>query len=306
MTFKTMVARLRKGLYIIAAIGLPAAAAAQSVPDVIGPIPANLPPGTDLTHNYPQLSSEPTDNLSSRGYVEEEFFFQGAATSYATPALDDGVVVFTGHPYESRMIVRRPADPSSFNGVVLVEWVNVTSGYNLDLHWQASREYLTRHGYAYVGVSAQRVGVQQAPYGLTEWSPTRRVLPVELVRIDIRKLARAQQLVDLGRMALADQSDAVDAALDQSADLPRFLRLVIVAGSDEKLVAEFLQASLQRRDASREDSDPERRYNVADGEGMARGQRSRSPVPDIAEFAHRAHNTFADLWAHLRRIIEDA
>ena len=143
MTFKTMVAKLRKGLYIIAAIGLPAVAAAQSVPDVIGPIPANLPPGTDLTHNYPQLSSEPTDNLSSRGYVEEEFFFQGAATSYATPALDDGVVVSTGHPYKSRMIVRRPADPSRFNGVVLVEWVNVTSGYNLDLHWQASREELS-------------------------------------------------------------------------------------------------------------------------------------------------------------------
>ena len=129
MTFKTMVARLRKRLYVIAAIGLPAVAAAQSVPDVIGPIPANLPPGTGLTHNYPQLSSEPTDNLSSRGYVEEEFFFQGAATSYATPALADGVVVSTGHPYKSRMIVRRPADPSRFNGVVLVEWVNVTSGW---------------------------------------------------------------------------------------------------------------------------------------------------------------------------------
>jgi hypothetical protein len=173
MMFKTMAATLRKGLCVIAVIGVPPVAAAHSVPDVIGPIPANLPPGTDLTHNYPQLSSEPTDNLSSRGYVEEEFFFQGAATSYATPVLADGVVLSAGHPYKSRMIVRRPADPSKFNGVVLVEWVNVTSGYNLDLHWQASREYLTRHGYTYVGVSAQRVGVQQAPYGLTVWSPTR-------------------------------------------------------------------------------------------------------------------------------------
>src|ERR1700730_10013997 len=173
MTFMTMAATLRRGFYVIAAIGLPAVAAAQSAPDVIGPIPANLPPGTDLTHNYPQLSSEPTDNLSSRGYVEEEFFFQGAATSYATPALADGVVVSTGHPYKSRMIVRRPDDPSRFHRVVSVECVNVTAGYNLDLHWQASGEYLTRHGYAYVGVSAQRVGGQQAPYGLTEWSPTR-------------------------------------------------------------------------------------------------------------------------------------
>jgi hypothetical protein len=173
MMFKTMAATLRKGLYVIAAIGLPALAAAQSVPTITGPIPADLPPGTDLTHSYPQLSSEPTDNLSSRGYVEEEFFFEGAATQYATPALADGVVLSAGNPYKSRMIVRRPADPSRFNGVVLVEWVNVTSGYNLDLHWQASREYLTRHGYAYVGVSAQRVGVQQAPYGLLEWSPNR-------------------------------------------------------------------------------------------------------------------------------------
>jgi Alpha/beta hydrolase domain len=173
MMFETVAATLRKGLYVMAAIALPALAAAQSVPHVIGPIPADLPPGTDLTHSYPQLASEPTDNLSSRGYVEEEFFFQGTATSYATPALADGVALSTGLPYKSRMIVRRPADPSQFNGVVLVEWVNVTSGYNLDLHWQASREYLTRHGYAYVGVSAQRVGVQQAPYGLTEWSPTR-------------------------------------------------------------------------------------------------------------------------------------
>src|SRR5690242_1893494 len=144
MTFETLAAAFRKGLYIIAAIALPAVAAAQGVPDVTGPIPADLPPGTDLTHSYPQLSSEPTDNLSSRGYVEEEFFFQGAATSYATPALADGVVLSAGHPYKSRMIVRRPADPSKFNGVVLVDCVHVTSGYNLDAQWQTSREYLTR------------------------------------------------------------------------------------------------------------------------------------------------------------------
>src|ERR1700732_3327636 len=43
MMFKTMAATLRKGLYVIAAIGLPALAAAQSAPDVIGPIQAALP-----------------------------------------------------------------------------------------------------------------------------------------------------------------------------------------------------------------------------------------------------------------------
>ena len=172
--------RLSKGAFtIVATAALCAALVAPTlaqvpVPHVTGPIPAVGPPGTDLTHNYPQLASEPTFQLSRAGYIEEEFFFEGTATSYSTPSMADGVVVSTGHPYKSRMIVRRPAkNGPKFNGVVLVEWVNVTSGYNLDVHWGLSHEYLTQQGYAYVGVSAQRVGVQQAPYGLTVWSPTR-------------------------------------------------------------------------------------------------------------------------------------
>jgi len=37
----------------------------------------------------------------------------------------------------------------------------------------ASRDYLTREGYAFVAVSAQRVGVHATPYGLIAWSPVR-------------------------------------------------------------------------------------------------------------------------------------
>ncbi|MER5390553.1 alpha/beta hydrolase domain-containing protein [Saccharopolyspora sp. NPDC002686] len=152
--------------------GAPAAAQVPA-PTVTGPIPAAMPPGTDLTHNYPQLAAEPGFDLSRRGYVEEEYFFGGNATRYDTPPMADGVALSTGNPYQTRMIVRRPEDPAKFNGTVIVEWVNVTSGYNLDVHWQESRDYLTREGYAYVGVSAQRVGVQEPPYGLTAWSPDR-------------------------------------------------------------------------------------------------------------------------------------
>jgi hypothetical protein len=39
--------------------------------------------------------------------------------------------------------------------------------------WMSSADLLMREGYAYVGVSAQRVGVQVSPSGLTYWSPTR-------------------------------------------------------------------------------------------------------------------------------------
>ena len=173
--------RARNFAAVLIASALLSSVAAAQVPEVIGPIPAVGPPGTDLTHNYPQLASAPNFDLSSRGYIEEDFFFQGAATQYQVPPIvngrvtstGDATVQSTGNPYKTRMLVRRPANPDNFNGVVLVEWVNVTSGYNLDANWEFSRDYLTRAGYAWVGVSAQRVGVQQPPYGLTAWSPTR-------------------------------------------------------------------------------------------------------------------------------------
>jgi hypothetical protein len=175
VNLKTFVVRSGNRLAALAAMALLSMAAVAQVaaPIVTGPIPALGPPGTDLTHNYPQLASEPTFDLSARGYVEEEYFIQGSATRYQTSASANATVLSTDHPYKTRLLVRRPLDPVKFNGIVIVEWVNVTSGYNLDVHWELSREYLTRNGYAYVGVSAQRVGVQQPPYGLTAWSPTR-------------------------------------------------------------------------------------------------------------------------------------
>ena len=152
------------------------AMASVPVPVVSGPIPANAPPGNP-SHDYPQTATSldlgrPLD-LTSLGYVEEEYFFSGTANVYATPPLATGTIVSSGHPYKSRIIVRRPTSPAKFNGTVLVEWVNVTSGYNNDTLFRGSQDHLVRAGYAYVGVSAQRVGVQVPPGGLTAWSPIR-------------------------------------------------------------------------------------------------------------------------------------
>ncbi|MBO0835821.1 MAG: hypothetical protein J2P28_09910 [Actinobacteria bacterium] len=156
---------------LIAAMAIIAPAIADVTnPIVTGPIAAKAPPG-DPSHDYPQLATQV--DIASQGYVEEEYFFEGTATRYSTPTLATGGVVSTGHPYRTRMIVRRPTSAERFNGIVVVEWVNVTSGYNLDAMWQASYDLLMREGYAYVGVSAQRVGVQQPPSGLTSWSPAR-------------------------------------------------------------------------------------------------------------------------------------
>lgn len=148
----------------------PAALAQVANPTVTGPIKANAPLG-DKSHDYPWFTTQ--HNLAAVGYVEEEYFYEGTASQFDTPAGQDGTLKDSGHKYKTRLIVRRPIDPKKFNGTVLAEWQNVTAGYDLDAHWESTFEQIVRGGYAWVGISAQRVGVQQEPNGLKLYSPTR-------------------------------------------------------------------------------------------------------------------------------------
>lgn len=119
-------------------------------------------------------------NIGDVGYVEEEYFLSGTAGYYApqSPLTADGkwtMAVAGSAPYKTRFLVRRPADPRRFNGTVVVEWANVSFGYDvapLDLTG------LYQDGYIYVSVSAQKVGVSGDPaapqqYGLQQWDPQR-------------------------------------------------------------------------------------------------------------------------------------
>ncbi len=140
-----------------------AAPADANAPVVEGPIPGAVPgdPASPvLGETYPFFST--WLDLAASGYVEEEFYLSGVADAYSTT----GAKLASDVPYRTRLIVRRPVSQAAFNGTVLVEWQNVTAGYDLDALW--NRRHL-REGYAWVGVSAQRVGVDQ----LRGWSPTR-------------------------------------------------------------------------------------------------------------------------------------
>ena len=152
---------------ILLGLGL---SATVSNPVVIGPIPATAPPG-DPSHDYPFFST--TVNLASHGYIEQEFFFEGLASRYNTPELATGSVIDGGHPYRTRLVVRRPVSALMFSGTVVMEWQNVTAGYDFDAGWELSYDNIIRRGYAWIGVSAQRVGVHQQVTGLKEWSPNR-------------------------------------------------------------------------------------------------------------------------------------
>ena len=154
-------------------LSLVALARAASVPNpkVTGPIPANAVPG-DPSHDYPFFST--TVDLASHGYIEEEFFFEGTANRYNTPALATGSVIGSGHPYRTRMVVRRPASSANFNGTVLMEWQHTAFNFDFDALWLSPfHDHLIRRGYAWIGVSALQAGIHAPATGLKAWSPSR-------------------------------------------------------------------------------------------------------------------------------------
>jgi hypothetical protein len=148
------------------------------VPTVSGPIPSAVGSG-GIDHAF--FASDL--DLAARGFVEEEFIYRGRANVYdATVAPGIGArpepsptanVVSTGHPYTTRMVVRRPASPAAFNGTVVVEWLNATSQYDVEALWFRTHEFLMRDGYAWVGITAQSGPVTHPTLGLKAFNPVR-------------------------------------------------------------------------------------------------------------------------------------
>jgi hypothetical protein len=123
----------------------------------------------------------PSSDLARHGYREDEFFIEGLASRFApSPGTELGrdgrwrVQPVEAAPYKTRLIVLRPEDPAAFNGTVVMCWNNVSAGYD-GFRGGDSLEIL-EGGYAYVAVSAQRVGVHglpKNPQGLIAWDGQR-------------------------------------------------------------------------------------------------------------------------------------
>jgi hypothetical protein len=162
--------RLFTSLVTSALVSLaPTAFAAHSVPNpTVTPIPYDAG-----SKHHPFIAS--TLDLSSYGYTENEFEFSGTANTYKKQGRwkSDGqwdiAVKQAGVPYATRLLVRRPIDPAKFNGIVVVEWLNVTALIDVDVIWAQSHTELLREGYAWVGVSVQKAGVNV----LKNWDPDR-------------------------------------------------------------------------------------------------------------------------------------
>jgi hypothetical protein len=161
MTMKLRLACLGAATACLAVAGASAVSAAPAptvpagalaaAPEAQQPVPAPTVTGPVAVteDSFPFLSTDVVDDF---GYVEEEFFLEGTA-------FDD--IFQVPSAYKTRIVVRRPAAAQDANGTVVLEWNNVTGGYDQEYDWFTSHEYFMRSGITWVGVSNQYVGVQE-------------------------------------------------------------------------------------------------------------------------------------------------
>jgi len=124
-------------------------------PGIEGPITT---PGTPFV-------AATTFDLAKVGYEEAEYFISGTARAYVNgaPLGTDGrwsVTMGETAPYKTRIIAFRPTNSKKFSGTVVVEWLNVSGGVDAAPDWVQGHVELLREGVAWVGVSAQIVGVE--------------------------------------------------------------------------------------------------------------------------------------------------
>jgi hypothetical protein len=118
------------------------------------------------THGFPFGTS--SVDLTGFGYAEQEFFISGKAQSFVNSGTlgNDGVwnvAPAESAPYLTRILVREPVHPERFNGIVVVEWLNVSGGIDAEPDWDWQHVELLREGYAWVGVTAQFIGAAFLP-----------------------------------------------------------------------------------------------------------------------------------------------
>ncbi|MDX1736381.1 MAG: alpha/beta hydrolase domain-containing protein, partial [Halioglobus sp.] len=112
-----------------------------------------------------------TFSLADVGYEQAEYFLEGTATAFRNVNEFAADGNWQAEPageanYRTRILVYRPSDPADFNGRVLMEWLNVTAGFETPPSWGTGQLEMRRGGSVWIGVSAQLVGIEGSDRGL--------------------------------------------------------------------------------------------------------------------------------------------
>ncbi len=135
--------------------------------------PLRLPIGLAVVESAPPgdyFLQQNTFDLADVGYEAEEYFVSGRASSFTNVSelTTDGnwqVEPAEEADYKTRIVVHRPVDSSKFSGTAMVEWLNVTAGFDLPNVWAAGHVEIYRGGHIWIGVSAQIEGVEGSGEG---------------------------------------------------------------------------------------------------------------------------------------------
>ena len=107
------------------------------------------------------LQEKPID-LAAFGYTEEEYIIRSKGNIYLWPKESVRPVIRAADaPFCSRFLVRKPADPARFSGVVVFEAFN--NGGRIShptCLWPNANEYLMESGDAWIGVEVQYLGFE--------------------------------------------------------------------------------------------------------------------------------------------------
>jgi hypothetical protein len=140
------------------------AATAPQGPLPQGGQPAHLSAPIEPADGAYLIAGAWSPSLEAAGYEQREYFVSGTAYSYRATGVENDagtwrVAPASSAPYRTRIVVRTPTNPARFNGTVIVEWLNVSGGGDGAVDSIYLSPELERAGYAWVGVSAQGLGV---------------------------------------------------------------------------------------------------------------------------------------------------
>jgi hypothetical protein len=143
-------------LPVLATAGWPSAATADTpIPAVSAPIPV-----TAASHPFggAQFQLRP-QNLAREGYVETEHLVSGKANVYTWTQPGPATVRTPNAPYTTRILVRRPKRANDFSGNVIVEMLNPSNLFDLNIGWGLAHKQIMRRGDAWVGITAKPIAV---------------------------------------------------------------------------------------------------------------------------------------------------
>lgn len=145
------------------ATAAPSTPAQVAAPDGATPVPTVEGPLASTAESYPfgaANNQEVPQDLKKLGYDEEEFLVSGTSNVYTWPAAGPAQVRTPDAPYTTRVLVRKPAKGQKFSGNVVVEMLNPSNLFDLNIGWAMAQEQIVANGDAWVGITAKPIAVQ--------------------------------------------------------------------------------------------------------------------------------------------------